>query len=59
MRGNTSVSTDQGRAIQLNAEEKDLVLAEMKSMLAAVDGILTGLHGNDMVAIAKAAKSGE
>lgn len=57
VRGSTTVSTDQRQAIQLSEEEKDLVLAEMRTMLAAVNGILKGLHGNDMTAVATAAKS--
>lgn len=57
IRGSTTQGTDQRRAIQLSAEEKDLVLGEMRSMLTAVNGILTGLHKNDMTAVSQAAKS--
>ncbi|SDY98156.1 hypothetical protein [Nitrosomonas sp. Nm33] len=57
VRGHTSISTDQRRAIQLSVEEKDFVLAEMRSLLSSVNGILRGLHEHDMIAVAEAAKS--
>ncbi len=57
VQGDISISADQRRAIQLNAEEKDFVLAEMRSLLSSVNGILKGLHENDMIAVSKAAKS--
>lgn len=57
VRGHTSTSTDQRLAIQLSTEEKDFVLAEMRNLLSSVNGILKGLHENDMIAVTKAAKS--
>ncbi|SFN03819.1 hypothetical protein [Nitrosomonas communis] len=57
VRGNISISADQRHAIQLNTEEKDFVLAEMRSFLLSINGILKGLHENDMIAVSKAAKS--
>jgi hypothetical protein len=41
----------------LDAEEKDFVLAEMRSLLLSINGILKGLHEDDMIAVSKAAKS--
>ncbi|WP_430229255.1 hypothetical protein [Nitrosomonas communis] len=59
VRGNLSISADEHYAIQLDAEEKDFVLAEMKSLLLSINGILKGLHEDDMIAISKAAKSAD
>jgi hypothetical protein len=57
VRGNLSISADERHAIQLDAEEKDFVLAEMMSLLLSINGILKGLHEDDMITVSKAAKS--
>ncbi|SFJ03400.1 hypothetical protein SAMN05428978_10866 [Nitrosomonas sp. Nm34] len=57
VRGNLSISADERHAIQLDAKEKEFVLAEMRSLLLFINGILKGLHEDDMTAVSKAAKS--
>ena len=57
VRGDLSISADERHAIQLDAEEKEFVLAEMRSLLLSINGILKGLHEDDMIAVSKAAKS--
>ena len=59
VRGNLSISADERHAIQLDAEEKDFVLAEMRSLLLSINGILKGLHEDDMIAVSEAAKSAD
>jgi len=57
LRGTTHEGIDQRRVVQLSPQEKDMVLGEMRQILVAVHGVLTGLSANDMPAVAKAAKS--
>jgi hypothetical protein len=48
VKGTTTVSSDQRRAIMLSPSEKDLVLGEMRTMLTAVNGVLGALSESDM-----------
>lgn len=57
VKGTTTVSSDQRRAILLSPIEKDLVLGEMRTMLTAVNGVLGALSENDMKKAALAASS--
>lgn len=57
VKGTTSVSSDQRRAITLSPQEKDLVLGEMRTMLKAINGILGALSENNMPKAAEAAAS--
>lgn len=43
VRGNTGASTDGRTAVILAPTERDLILAEMRGLLLAIDGILNGL----------------
>lgn len=56
IQGSTTKSQDGRLAIHLNAGERDLVLSEMRSFLASVQQITTGLAKNDMTLITKYAK---
>ena len=58
VRGNTTQGTDGRTAIVLQANERDLVLAEMRGLLLATHDILDGLNKNDMKQVAQAARSG-
>lgn len=53
--GNTSAGADGRTAIVLQADERGLVLAEMRALLSATQGILDGATQNDMKLVAKAA----
>ena len=57
IRGNTTTGTDGRTAIVLQANERDLVLTEMRGMLSSVQGILEGANQGDLQRIAKAASS--
>ncbi|MFZ2540573.1 MAG: hypothetical protein WAW75_02235 [Gallionella sp.] len=57
IRGNTAAGTDGRTAIMLQAGERDLVLAEMRGLLAATQQILEGANQGDMQRISKAARS--
>ena len=57
VKGTTTVSSDQRRAIMLSPVEKDLVLGEMRTMLTAVNGVLGALSENDMKKAAQAAST--
>jgi hypothetical protein len=57
VKGTTTVSTDQRRAIMLSPSEKDMVLGEMRTMLTAVNGVLGALSDNDMKTAALAAST--
>jgi hypothetical protein len=56
-KGSTEVSSDNRLAVQLSPKEKDMVLGEMRTILAAVNGVLHGVAQNDLPATASAAKS--
>lgn len=58
VKGTTTASSDNRRAIMLSPSEKDLVLGEMRTMLTAVNGVLGALSENDMKKAAIAASSG-
>jgi hypothetical protein len=57
VKGTTTVSSDQRRSVNLNPQEKDLVLGEMRSMLKAVNGMLGALSEGDMKKASEAADS--
>lgn len=57
VKGTTTVSSDQRRAIMLSPGEKDLVLGEMRTMLTAVHEMLGALSESDMKKAATAASS--
>lgn len=54
--GNTVPSTDGRQAIVLDADEKDLILAEMRTMLGSVQGVVDGIASKDMKRVAQAAR---
>lgn len=53
--GNTSKSPDHRVAIHLTQAERQLVLTEMRALLMAVNGMLSGLGAKDYEGAAKAA----
>lgn len=55
--GQTTGGSDGRTAIVLEEDEKDLVLAEMRTMLDSVQGIVSGLSEEDMERVSKAAKA--
>lgn len=57
IRGSTSAGTDGRTAVVLQPAERDLVLTEMRLMLAATQGILEGANQGDVQRISKAARS--
>jgi cytochrome c556 len=57
VRGSTAPATDGRRAILLSPAERDLVLAEMRTMLTTVQGIVQGVHDNDLKRVAAAARA--
>ena len=57
IKGYTTTGSDQRRQILLAPAEKDMVLGEMRTMLAALNGILTSLAENDPKQAAQAARS--
>lgn len=57
VRGNTAAGTDNRTAVLLAPSERSLILAEMRSLLAGVQGILDGLNRNDMKQVASAART--
>jgi len=57
IRGNTVTGTDGRTAIVLQANERDLVLTEMRGMLSSIQGIMEGANQGDLQSIAKAASS--
>ena len=56
-RGNTSASSDDRTVIMLHPEERELVLSEMRGLLAATQGILEGANQNDMPRVIEAARA--
>ena len=60
LQGSTTQSTDERTTILLNATERNLVLAEMRSFLTSVQQISKGISENDMKLVAQfARKSGK
>ncbi len=57
IRGHTTAGTDGRTAVVLQANERDLVLSEMRGMLAATQGILEGANKGDMQAVIRAASA--
>lgn len=57
IRGNTAAGTDGRTAVVLQAGERDLVLAEMRGLLAATQQILEGANQGDLQRISKAARA--
>lgn len=57
IRGSTTAGTDNRTAVVLQANERELILTEMRGMLAATQGILDGANLGDLQRIAKAASS--
>lgn len=57
IRGNTAAGTDGRTAIMLHPAERELVLSEMRGLLAATQGILEGANQGDMPLIIKAARA--
>ena len=57
IRGNTVAGTDGRIAVVLQAGERDLVLTEMRGLLAATQQILEGANQGDMQRIGKAARA--
>lgn len=55
--GNTTAGTDGRAAVMLQAGERDLVLAEMRGLLSATQGILEGVNQGDMKQIIKASSA--
>ena len=56
-RGNNATLTDDRKVIVLHPEERELVLSEMRGLLAATQGILEGGNQNDMPRIIEAARA--
>jgi hypothetical protein len=57
VKGNTTAIEGQRTAIMLQPAERELVLMEMRGLLASTHGILEGLNKNDMQQVAKAARA--
>ena len=57
IRGNTTAGADGRTAVVLQANERDLILTEMRGMLAATQAIVEGFNEGDVQRIAKAASS--
>jgi len=53
VRGSTGVSSDNRTAVIVNPAEKDLILAEMRVLLGAVQGTVSGLHTGNRAEMAK------
>jgi len=54
----SQADTDERQRLEVPPEARDLVLAEMRHMLEAVDGTLDGLVSGRMEALAQAARKG-
>lgn len=57
VRGNTEAVTGERTAIVLSPAEREVVLMEMRGLLASVQGILDGLNRQDMKQAAQAARA--
>jgi hypothetical protein len=57
IRGQTRVAPDGRTAVLLASDERDLVLAEMRSMLETVQVVVDGVKAGDMERVAKAARA--
>lgn len=56
--GRTHHAADGRQAIVLGEADRDFVLAEMRALLGAVQGVAAGAAANDTKAVASAARSG-
>ncbi len=56
-RGSTKELPDQRKEIQVTPAERELVLKEMRSILASVNGVVTGLSQKDMKKVEESARS--
>lgn len=54
IKGNTTQSGDGRTAIMLQANERDLILSEMRGLLSATQGILDGANRGDMQSVVNA-----
>lgn len=57
IRGSTVAGTDNRTAVVLGAGERDLILREMRGMLAATQGILEGINQGNMQQVAQSSRS--
>lgn len=57
MRDWTRATADHRREIPLSAQERELVLVEMRGVLRSVNGVLTGLAENDMKKVEDSARA--
>lgn len=57
IRGNTVAGSDNRTAVVLGAGERNLILSEMRGLLAGTHDILDGINHNDPKQIAQAARS--
>jgi len=57
VRGNTTAGTDGRTAVVLAAGERDLVLGEMRGLLAASQQIVQGIRQGDMKLVAQSARA--
>jgi len=58
IRGRTVAGTDGRTSIMLHPKEREVILAEMRGLLAATQGILEGANQGDMPRVIKAAGAG-
>jgi hypothetical protein len=54
--GRTVSAPDGRQAIVLSADEKNLILTEMRTMLSSVQGVVDGIANKDMKRVAQAAR---
>ena len=57
IRGSTVDGNDNRTAVVLGASERDLVLREMRGMLASTHGIMDGINRGDMKQVAQSARA--
>lgn len=57
VRGQTRVASDGRTAVLLASDERNLVLTEMRGMLAAVQGVVDGVNAGNMKQVAQAARA--
>jgi hypothetical protein len=55
--GNTAAGTDGRTAVVLQANERDLILSEMRGLLSATQGIIEGVSQGDIQRIMKTSKA--
>jgi len=57
VRGSTAAGTDNRTAVVLKANERNLILLEMRGMLSATHGILEGINQGDINQVIKSSRS--